>query len=178
MWLSSAARVRAVSETSMFEAAPVVSDLAPSEVALRTLATGAPPPTCTGRPSIPLILFAIAHSPRGIYNPLNGPCFRNFRPAAEKLALSGRVGVTQVRGRVHSSGVDSHHPCGVGHTLDNLERIEIPDPNPLFGGRVRQGHARGAYFQPPGAGDEDHALAPMYKECGIERVGGNRGAFG
>lgn len=59
--------------------------------------TGAPPPTCTGRPSIPLILFAIAHSPRGIYDPLNGPCFRNFRPSDEILALSGQVGVTQFR---------------------------------------------------------------------------------
>ena len=42
-------------------------------VVSRTRETGAPPPTCTGRPSIPLILFAIAHSPRGIYEPINGP---------------------------------------------------------------------------------------------------------
>src|SRR5690349_14909643 len=81
----------------MFDTGLAVSALAPSEVELRTREAGALPPTWTGRPSIPLILFAIAHSPRDIYEPVNGASFRNFRPVDEKLALSGQVRVTQVR---------------------------------------------------------------------------------
>jgi hypothetical protein len=46
----------------MFDGEEAVSVLLPS-VEVRTRETGAPPPTCTGRPSIPLILFAIANSP-------------------------------------------------------------------------------------------------------------------
>jgi hypothetical protein len=77
---SSAASVRAVSDTSMFETALLVSVLRSPEAASRERETEALPPTCTGRPSIPLILLAITQSP-GIYEPINGFAIRNFRVA-------------------------------------------------------------------------------------------------
>jgi hypothetical protein len=51
----------------------------------RTRETGAPPPTCTGRPSIPLILFAIALSPESS-TAGNGPICKIFSPDDDYLA--------------------------------------------------------------------------------------------
>ena len=81
---SRTARVRAVSETSTFDDEPVVSALRPSVVS-RTRETGAPPPTCTGRPSIPLILFAIAFTP-GSSTSGNGRFLQVFSPGDDYLA--------------------------------------------------------------------------------------------
>jgi hypothetical protein len=67
----------------MFDGEPVVSALRPSVVS-RVRETGAPPPTCTGRPSIPLILFAIANSP--VCRACNGPFLGTFRVHDDYLA--------------------------------------------------------------------------------------------
>jgi hypothetical protein len=69
----------------MFETAALLSVVLRSpDVASRERETEALPPTCTGRPSIPLILFAITQSP-GIYEPINGAAIRNFRSADDYL---------------------------------------------------------------------------------------------
>src|SRR5882672_8123016 len=115
MWLSSAASVRAVSETSMLEFVAVVSVLRPSEVVSRTRETGAPPPTCTGRPSIPLILFAIAQSP-DLLRAINGARRANFRVADVYLALLQPDSVNSGRGHGHRSEVDAYDIRGFGHT--------------------------------------------------------------
>src|SRR5687768_3467647 len=147
---SSAASVRAVSETSMFEVVPVVSALRPSVVS-RARETGAPPPTCTGRPSIPLILFAIAANSPESSTSVNGWIRGSFRP----VTIIWRRFCSRDANHTCSGGY-AHHTIAFGHSLHHLERIEVLDAQPLAGGGVGQRAARGAHLDAAGGGREGH----------------------
>src|SRR5688572_16098852 len=100
----------------MFETVPVVSALRPSEVASRARETGAPPPTCTGRPSIPLILFAIAQSSNGVstsHLTAFGPGTLGWPPT--NWRFWSPAWLTGYR-----SWRDAHHALGVGNAFHYL----------------------------------------------------------
>src|SRR4051794_38034772 len=113
----------------MLEAVEVVSALRPSVVS-RTRETGAPPPTCTGRPSIPLILFAIALTPESS-TCSNGWFPKTFSVDDDYLAqILFKRSISHCAGR---SGTYAYHTLAFGNPLPPLERIEVLDPQSLGG---------------------------------------------